>query len=169
MLKRLSSNQRYTIPQACLPRHSTMRTRAGYLKLHRPGDVKLPGLFIMTKRQKYNRSFRGKLNNTYYEMYRRVAGRLKKHYMYAGLPIVDKDSFIEWASEDFEYQQLWEKWRDSGFKYRFMPSIDRIDTSEGYILGNMKWAVFHKNVRVNKNFKQFGQLQKEIITTGPYS
>ena len=35
---------------------------------------------------------------------------------------------------------LWEAWTASGHDIRHAPSIDRIDSKQGYIVGNLRWV-----------------------------
>lgn len=90
--------------------------------------------------KKYEKTFNGYLVRTYRNMTSRVKGvQKKKAHLYQGLEILDKESFYRWAKSNTEYQRLYEEWTASGHEYRLAPSIDRVDSSLGYTLGNIRW------------------------------
>lgn len=98
----------------------------------------------VTKR--YERTKKGKLMRTYRNMQSRVQGILKKKaHLYAGLPILPRVEFYEWAMASNSFHQLFEGWVASGYKCGESPSVDRIDATLGYVLGNMRWLTHREN------------------------
>ena len=59
--------------------------------------------------------------------------------------------FSEWElfcydSSNFNIlSDLYDSWIDSDYEYRLSPSIDRINNSKGYELGNMQWLTVYGN------------------------
>jgi len=98
--------------------------------------------------KKYEKTKKGKLVRTYRNMLSRTKGILKKKvHLYGGLPILDKEDFYSWSLENKDFHETFEKWVESGYEKRFSPSIDRLDTSEGYVVGNMRWVTHSENSR----------------------
>jgi len=92
---------------------------------------------------------------TYRNMTSRVKGILKKKaHLYEGLEILDKEPFYEWAKSNTEYQRLHEEWTASGYEYRLAPSIDRIDSSLGYTLDNIRWLPHWLNSKLGSDSRQ---------------
>lgn len=96
--------------------------------------------------KKYEKTKKGKLVRTYRNMYSRVKGILKpKAHLYADLPILDKEVFYGWALNDEAYNTLHDEWVASDYCRKLSPSIDRIDTEKGYVMGNIRWLTHSEN------------------------
>jgi hypothetical protein len=96
--------------------------------------------------KKYEKSFNGYLMRTYRNMLSRVKGVLKKKsHLYEGLPILDKILFYEWSKKNEDYKRLHNNYAESNFDINLAPSIDRIDSKKGYLLGNMRWITHREN------------------------
>lgn len=96
--------------------------------------------------KKYERTKPGKLMRTYRNMKSRVLGILKlKRHLYEGKEILDRDAFYKWAMASPEFHRLFDEWVASGYKCGKSPSVDRVDPSEGYVLGNMEWITHSEN------------------------
>lgn len=96
--------------------------------------------------KKYERTKKGKLMRTYRNMQSRVTGVLqKKRHLYEGLPILPRQQFYLWAMSDPEFHRLFDLWVDSEYRCGASPSVDRIDPSKGYVLGNMRWLTHSQN------------------------
>jgi hypothetical protein len=95
---------------------------------------------------KYERTKKGKLMRTYRNMQSRVTGVLqKKRHLYEGLPILSREAFYAWAEASPEFHRLYDGWVASGYSCGKSPSVDRIDTARGYVLGNMRWLTHSEN------------------------
>lgn len=98
--------------------------------------------------KRYERTKKGKLMRTYRNMQSRVLGILKKkRHLYEGLPILSRSEFYLWANNSEEFHRLFDGWVASGYQCGDSPSVDRIDPTKGYVLGNMRWLTHRENSR----------------------
>lgn len=98
--------------------------------------------------KKYERTKKGKVMRTYRNMQSRCSGILKgKAHIYEGLEVLPRESFYEWSLSDPTFNNLYEQWVSSDYCKKLSPSVDRKDTSVGYILGNMQWITHSENSR----------------------
>ena len=96
----------------------------------------------------YEKTLKGYLVRTYRNMTSRVRGILKKKaHLYEGKSILTKDEFYEWSLSSKEFHDLMARYEDSDYDLKLAPSIDRIDSSLGYTLGNIQWITFSENSR----------------------
>ena len=95
----------------------------------------------------YRRSLAGHIIHRYASMKQRVEGRGTKRSipLYEGLELLPRADFIEWASKDRSLLVLHREWVRSGYSYKLTPSINRVDNSKGYVLGNMEWVTKSQN------------------------
>ena len=85
------------------------------------------------------------LNHKFDMMRLRCAG--KSHSSYAGRSIMTKEEWLDFCEETKEtFLELYNEWRDSGFKRGNAPSIDRIDNSRGYDRDNVQWLKTSENI-----------------------
>ena len=109
--------------------------------------------------KKYERTKKGFLMRKYHHMLGRVNG--EKWYngvhLWAGKEILPKEDFYKWALANEDFHRLFEQWEKAGYERNLCPSVDRLDSSKGYILGNMEFVTFLVNAtrgahsRHNKN------------------
>lgn len=98
---------------------------------------------------KYEKTPKGYLVRTYRNMLSRITGVLKeKSHLYAGLPILDKESFYVWALSNEDFLNLYSNWVEQGYCRKLSPSIDRIDTMKGYVMGNIRWLTHSDNSKL---------------------
>lgn len=79
-----------------------------------------------------------------------------KHHLYHGKEIMSREEFYEWALNDPEFHFLFDLWEQCDYDRRLSPSVDRIDSSKGYILGNVRWLTHSENSSLgakNRNAK----------------
>lgn len=99
--------------------------------------------------RKYEKTPKGFLMRTYRNMLSRVKGiQWKKAHLYKGLDILKKQQFYDWALADKEFNMLFKTWSENFFDRKITPSINRIDSSQGYILENMEWITHSENSRL---------------------
>ena len=100
------------------------------------------------------------LSKVYYDMKSRVNGKsTKRPDLYLGLPILPKDVFFNWSKNHPDFLNMYKRWFTSDFDRKLTPSINRMNSSKGYVLGNIEWMTNSQNcglssaVRSMKNKK----------------
>lgn len=107
---------------------------------------------------RYERTKKGKLMRTYRNMLSRVQGVLKKKaHLYSGLPILPREDFYQWAMASNAFHTLFDGWVASGYRCGKSPSVDRVDPTEGYVLGNMRWLNHSENSSITR-----GKLRRPV-------
>ena len=99
---------------------------------------------VLAYSRKYRKTKRGFLSTTFTNMSSRVQGK-SKPWLYKGLPICDRYDFIDWSIKDRMFNMLFDEWERSGYDMKLTPSIDRIDSNNGYIFSNMSWITHSEN------------------------
>jgi hypothetical protein len=104
---------------------------------------------------RYEKTIKGFLMRKYRNMLSRVRGIQKnKAHLYFGKYILPKKMFYQWSLKNKDFRRLWSLWVKNGYSRRLCPSIDRIDSSIGYHLFNMRWVTQSENsMRVRENKK----------------
>lgn len=94
----------------------------------------------------YGKTKKGFLVRTYRNMLSRVRGIQTEYaHLYEGLDILDKSDFYVWSLADKSFNDLFDTWISSGSPIRICPSIDRVNTSLGYISDNIRWITQSEN------------------------
>lgn len=102
--------------------------------------------------KKYEKTKKGFLVRCYRNMLSRVTGVTKnKNHLYLGLDILDKDKFYEYSLNNKDFNNLFLKWENSGYDRKLTPSIDRIDSNNGYLIDNIQWITFSENCKRGAN------------------
>ena len=95
---------------------------------------------------KYRHSKNGLIRRLYSLIKRRTSGgNCKNPELYEGLQLMSKESFIEWANSSIEFHVLHQNWVESNYDTRFTPSVDRIDSTIGYVIENVRWVTHKQN------------------------
>lgn len=98
--------------------------------------------------KKYERTKKGKLMRAYRNMESRVKGIVQKsQHLYFDLPLLSRQDFYEWSLADDDFTNIYEAWVEAGYDRKLSPSIDRIDTGDGYTVGNIRWVTHSENSR----------------------
>lgn len=111
---------------------------------------------------KYEKTISGLLMRKYRNMLSRVKGiqKLKAH-LYHDKEILQKKDFYDWANKSERFHTLYNIWKQSGYDRKLSPSVDRVDSSKGYTIDNMRWITHSENSKLgaisghkNKHEKQ---------------
>lgn len=95
------------------------------------------------------------LSAKYSVMQSRIGGASKPH-LYRGLGIMSRREFLAWGLDDPAFNKLWWEWQKSGRPMKLAPSIDRIDTQRGYVLGNVQFITHSENSGKASNWRWHG-------------
>lgn len=98
----------------------------------------------------------------YAHMLARHEGRSTNSSQSQGKGICTREEFYEWckAFENLDiFIALFYEWAGAGFPLHLTPSVDRIDPTKGYIIGNLQWLSFEENCRKN-NINPFDHRQE---------
>ena len=119
----------------------TREQRLAYQKEHRKKTNN-----FSTK--KYEKTKSGFLVRCYRNMLSRVTGVTKnKNHLYLGKEILKKEIFYNWAIADQDFNELFNNWEKVEYERKSTPSIDRINSANGYTLDNIRWITFAENSR----------------------
>ena len=98
--------------------------------------------------KKYEKSHKGFLMRLYRNMQSRVSGVQKlKYHLYEGKELLPRETFYDWAMSNEKFFELFDIYEESGFDRKLAPSVDRIDSSKGYSIGNMEFVTHSENSR----------------------
>ena len=70
-----------------------------------------------------------------------------RSHIYYGLKYIPKDEFLLWATAELEFANLFSQWKLRGNTRKYCPSVDRIDSTKGYVKGNMRWLTVSDNAK----------------------
>lgn len=98
--------------------------------------------------RQYRRTLQGFLDQKYTAMSKRVRG-LDTNCLHTvkGLPILSRQEFYSWCEAQSQLETMFAKYARSGFKFRWCPTVDRIDGSKGYTVDNMQFLYQFQNAR----------------------
>lgn len=110
----------------------------------------------------YSKTVKGYLVRTYVNMRGRITGLLKKKaHLYEGKELLNKESFYEWSLSSPDFKRLLQEYEASGYDLKLAPSIDRIDSTGGYTLDNIRWVTHSENSRLGAISRNSGMQPKE--------
>jgi hypothetical protein len=89
-----------------------------------------------------------------------TVGPKEFRHLWKGKDYLDKDRFMLWA-KSIEFFEMYRKYLESGKNRNLIPTVDRIDSSKGYVLGNMQWATLSENC---KRARMSGVTNKSIFS-----
>lgn len=98
--------------------------------------------------KKYEKTPKGFVMRLYRNMKSRITGVQKqKHHLYSGKELLPKEEFYSWAFNNPIFENMFKVYEDSGFSRKLAPTVDRIDSSKGYTLDNIRWVTHSENSR----------------------
>jgi len=99
--------------------------------------------------RRYEKTRKGFLVRKYRNMKSRVTGiQYKKAHLYKGKELLSKEEFYTWALDSKEFEYMFIIWGNSEYTRRLCPTVDRIESSKGYTLDNMRWLTHSENSRL---------------------
>jgi hypothetical protein len=105
-------------------------------------------------------TFDGVVHQRWLGIVGRSRGSKKIHYHTStGKPHMSKEDFYKLAYNSKAFKELYEAWKESGYLRNLSPSVDRIDVSKGYILGNVQFITMRENnsKKLKDHLKAFGK------------
>lgn len=94
----------------------------------------------------YRRTFKGYFSDAYHRILWRCNGGDER---YTGMLFMSRDEWREFLEETIEDRKvLYDEWVATGYRVRISPSIDRIDSTQGYVVGNCRWLPQWENSRL---------------------
>lgn len=89
-----------------------------------------------------------------------------KSQRYIGLPFMPREEWGRFVKRTFStMKKLHTNWKENNFERKFCPTVDRIDSSKGYIVGNCRWLTLSKNSSLGRKGKQFHNKRSYSINT----
>ncbi len=96
--------------------------------------------------KKYEKTKSGFLMRMYRNMKSRISGiQSAKYHLYANKDILSKEDFYSWAKDNKQFDALFNLYEQSNYNMKLAPSIDRIDSSKGYVISNMQFITHSEN------------------------
>ena len=114
---------------------------------------------IYTKR--YEKTPKGFLMRLYRNMRSRITGVQKhKAHLYVGKEIMSREDFYAWAfhCSERKFFDMFEDYKESGFDRKLAPTVDRVDSSKGYTVDNIRWLTHSENSRLGA--KSYGGFKR---------
>lgn len=107
--------------------------------------------------KKYEKTPKGFLMRLYRNMKSRIEGvQVAKYHLYEGKELFDKESFYSWAEDHPDFKKLYQEYMDAGCPRKLAPSVDRKDSSKGYLFDNIEWVTHSENSRrgtISRHYK----------------
>lgn len=102
---------------------------------------------ICTKR--YEKTERGFIMRMYRNMKSRITGIQKaKYHLYANKYLLPKHEFYGFVDRSPQFKRLFKHWVTSHYDRKLTPSVNRIDPSIGYEVGNIEFITHSENSRL---------------------
>lgn len=99
--------------------------------------------------KRYEKTKKGFLMRLYRNMKSRIIGIQKsKHHLYKDKDLLSKEEFYKWANSSEEFHRLFAIWEESKYVRKLTPTVDRLDSSMGYLEPNMRWLTHSENSRL---------------------
>lgn len=106
----------------------------------------------------YEKTIKGFLMRCYRNMKSRISGVQKaKHHLYKDKELLEKTVFYEWSLSNTNFLRLFDEWSLNNYERTLTPSVDRLDSSKGYLISNMEWVTHSENSRrgvLSKNMQK---------------
>lgn len=90
-------------------------------------------------------------------------GSTKRPDLYRGLSILPKEVFISWAKNHSDFLSLYKQYVTSNFDRKLAPSVNRMNSNKGYVLGNIEWMTNSQNCGLAGTVKKMKNIEKKMI------
>lgn len=98
--------------------------------------------------KKYEKTHKGFIMRLYRNMKSRVTGVQKqKRHLYVGKELLDRQTFYVWALNNNKFKALFSEYEKNNYERKLAPSVDRVDSSIGYLIDNLEWVTHSENSR----------------------
>lgn len=88
----------------------------------------------------------GYLRHKYLQMQARIKGRLDRPVnSWKGKDICSRADFLRWSLRNRSFHSVFNSWLKCQDDAKKFPSIDRLDNTLGYTIGNMRWCTHSEN------------------------
>jgi hypothetical protein len=92
--------------------------------------------------------FESWISSTYASMKARILGKTDRAEYYKGLPILSRQEWDKWVESQYDvWFDIHNNWLITK-KQKDLPSIDRIDPNQGYLVGNMRIITVSENSKL---------------------
>lgn len=96
------------------------------------------------------RTVHGFLTTTHASIRRRVKNISKGAY---GLPVSDKEDFLNWGKNHPVFLELWQTWTEHGHDFKLTPTACRILPLNGFTLENLEWRTASENAILTNHYR----------------
>lgn len=116
-------------------------------QLRKQREYRLRNGNLSTK--KYEKTKKGFLMRVYRNMESRITGiQYKKAHLYKDKELLNREDFYNFSINNPTFHILFNIWENSQYSRKLSPSIDRIDSTLGYNLDNMRWITHSENSKL---------------------
>jgi len=147
------------------PRHLC---RFGDCKKTRERYGEKEGISSFCTTHKGNATINAYLSRSYSGMKRRIEGRgggnrEGETKYWKGKPILPRDVFMTWAKNHPDFLSLYKRYVMSDFDIKLAPSVNRMDSNKGYVLGNIEWLTQSQNSALAGTVRKMKNQEKKEI------
>lgn len=110
--------------------------------------AKCKGCFIKKSNESSRKTPEAFLGKCYSQMKYRVEGRTggeRNNRYYLGKELLPREQFMVFGLDSMKFRKLHKEYVQSGFQRELCPSVDRIDSTKGYVLNNVRWLTTKEN------------------------
>jgi hypothetical protein len=83
------------------------------------------------------------LMNAYRNMDSRASGKIRSRANKK--PILSRKEFYRMGMRNWQLKEIYANWKRSGYAWHLTPSVDRINSNAGYVIGNIQFLTWYEN------------------------
>ena len=113
--------------------------------------------------RKVRKTINGFLCCLYTKIIQRTQGRggVKHPHLYIGKPVLPREVFYTWSKNHPDFLKLFKQWASAGYDRKLTPSVNRMNSKEGYLLNNIEWMTTSQNNSLASTVRKIKQ-RKEV-------